>query len=116
MDDDQRDATRLEVIVVLIDRINARLAKTTLAVFAHDHDDIDLLAYRLAMIGEETNKLTMGFKARFPHMPWDDMYKLRNIIAHQYQKVAPDRIWMTATSGLADLAALCRAELARIGE
>jgi uncharacterized protein with HEPN domain len=116
MDDDQRDATRLEVILLLVERIDARLAKTSLAAFANDHDDIDLLAYRLAMIGEETNKLTVGFKARFPHMPWNDMYKLRNIIAHQYQKVAPERIWKTASSDLTDLVALCRAELARIGE
>ncbi|BBD01982.1 MULTISPECIES: HepT-like ribonuclease domain-containing protein [Sphingobium] len=116
MDDDQRDATRLEVILLLIDRIHARLVKTDLAEFVRDHDDIDLLAYRLAMIGEEANKLTLGFKARFPHMRWNDMYRLRNIISHQYQRVAPERIWITATSDLTDLAILCRAELDRIGE
>lgn len=32
MDYDQRDATRLEVILLLIDRIHARLVKTDLAI------------------------------------------------------------------------------------
>lgn len=114
MDDDQRNATRLEMILLLIDRIQTRLARTTLDVFVTNHDDIDLLAYRLAMIGEETHKLTASIKSRFPHMPWDDMYRLRNIISHRYQMVVPQRIWQTACSDLDALAALCRAELARI--
>ncbi|WP_184080390.1 HepT-like ribonuclease domain-containing protein [Sphingobium subterraneum] len=114
MEKEQRDPARLSVILLLIGRIRTRLAKTSLESFADDWDDIDLLSYRLSMIGEESNKLTDALKARHPDIPWQQIYGMRNIIAHEYMRVSPLRIWQTATSQLDTLEHVCRTELARL--
>jgi uncharacterized protein with HEPN domain len=44
-------------------------------------------------------------------MPWIAMIGLRNIVAHEYARVDPGRIWTTATDDLAALEKLCRDQI-----
>jgi uncharacterized protein with HEPN domain len=111
-----KDIDRLELIVELIDHIRRRLADLTEDAFLNDHDEIDLTSFRLLHIGEATHKLSADIKARNPALPWAAIYQMRNVISHDYPAIIPQRIWDTATDKLDDLHALCRAELARIGE
>ncbi len=108
---DPRDAARLELILELIDHIERRLKEMTLARFAQDRDEVDLTAYRLAAIGEATSRLSSGLKRRHPHIPWDAIYGMRNIIAHEYGAVIPERVWNVIGEPLDALAAVCRLEL-----
>lgn len=114
MDEEARDPARLEVILVLIARARKRIAALTIERFVEDDDEIDLLAYRLAMLGETASKLSPELRARYPHIPWKQMYGLRNMIAHEYMRVTPTRIWHTATVELEAIEAVCRTELARL--
>ncbi len=52
MKPEARDPVILQTILLLIGRIRNHVARTTAASFAESDDDIDLLFYRLAMIGE----------------------------------------------------------------
>lgn len=107
MDEEARDPARLEVILVLIARARKRIAALTIERFVE-------LAYRLAMLGETASKLSPELRARYPHIPWKQMYGLRNMIAHEYMRVTPTRIWHTATVELEAIEAVCRTELARL--
>lgn len=110
-DADPRDAARLELILELIDHIERRLKGMTLARFAQDRDEVDLTAYRLAAIGETTNRLSGGLKRRHSNIPWDAIYGMRNIIAHEYGAVIPERVWNVIGEPLDALATVCRLEL-----
>jgi uncharacterized protein with HEPN domain len=83
---EKRDLANLQTISLLIERIRAHLTEVTVTRFADSDDDIDLLACRLSMIG------------------------LRNIVAHEYRRVTPSRIWDTATKDLDGLEQMCRHE------
>lgn len=50
---------------------------------------------------------------RDPHISWKQMYGLRNMVAHQYMRVNPTRIWQTGTEELDSIEACCRTEIAR---
>lgn len=108
---EERDPVYLETTLLLIERIRTRLAKVNMQTFVEDPDEIDLLSYRLSMIGEYAGKLSEALRGRHPDIPWRLMSGLRNIVAHEYMRVTPSRIWQTAINDLDDLEALCRAEI-----
>ncbi|PBN41969.1 HepT-like ribonuclease domain-containing protein [Sphingobium sp. D43FB] len=108
---EDRDLAYLQTIVLLAERIKTHLDKVTVAQFMDSYDDIDLLSYRLSMVGEYANKLSASFRASHDHMPWIAMIGLRNIVAHEYARVDPSRIWATATNELAALEKLCRDQI-----
>ena len=114
---DDRDVDRLELVLRVIAALQRRLRHAPREVmYADDRDELDLTAYRLMMIGENTNKLSAELKARHPHVDWMRIYYMRNIVAHDYDAIAPDRIWSVAGDRLTELEAVCRAELARAGD
>lgn len=115
MRDEDRDAERLELILRLVDGIDRRLSCLSLDDFRASEDEIDLTSYRLATIGEESNKLSQSLKGRHD-LPWKAIYGLRNVVTHNYMGIDPERIWIAATERLDALATACRTELARIGE
>lgn len=108
-----RNLDRLELMLEMIDHLNRRLRDTTLMHLITDRDELDLSAYRLAVIGEAANKLTPELKARHAHIAWSAMYTMRNIIIHDYASVDASRIWQTFQHDLAPLADVCREELGR---
>ncbi|MCH4150704.1 MAG: DUF86 domain-containing protein [Sphingobium sp.] len=110
---EERDPAILQTILLLIQRIRTRLEKMTLAVFVEEPDDIDLLAYRLSMVGEYAGKLSSTLRARHPEIPWSRMSGLRNIVAHEYLRVTPARLWETAQNEMEPIATMCRTELER---
>ncbi len=110
---EERDPALMQTILLLIQRIRTRLEKSSLAIFVEDPDDIDLLAYRLSMVGEYAGKLSQSLQARHPYIPWSRMSGLRNIVAHEYMRVTPARLWETAQTELELIAAMCRSELER---
>lgn len=106
------DRDRLTIILELIALIDARLVGKDLDSFRSDRDETDLTAFRLAHVGEQTNKLSNELKQRHPEIPWRPIVAMRNIISHDYQAISPALVWNAATIALADLEAMCRVELA----
>ena len=106
-----RNQDRLELVLELIDHLQRRLTNLTFGTFVDDGDERDLTAFRLSVIGENTNKLSDELKARHPHLPWRQMYGFRNLVAHDYRVVLPERVWVAATS-LEPLREMCVTELA----
>jgi uncharacterized protein with HEPN domain len=110
----EADPLYLDLILERIARIRKSLAGADYARFSADSDLSDATAFRLANIGETAGKLSPGLKARHPAIPWDRLYRLRNIVVHAYPTIETAVIWDVATSRLDELEAACRAELDRI--
>lgn len=81
-----------------------------LETFLADRDKQALTSFRLSIIGENANKLSPELKARHPALPWRDMIAFRDIVSHEYHRVAPDRVW-EAAEALGDIEAMVDAEL-----
>lgn len=49
--------------------------------------------YEIVVIGEAANRLSPEFQANHSNIPWKDIIGMRNILAHQYDKVDAEVVW-----------------------
>ena len=115
MTEASRDGLYLTLIAEAIADIQRRMTLSDLTSFLSDRDEQALTAFRLSIIGENANKLSPEVKARHPALPWRDMIAFRNIVSHEYHRVAPDRVW-EAAEALVKIGAMVDTELAAIDE
>lgn len=78
-------------------------------------DGLDFGAYRaefrtrravercLEIISEASRHIPSNEKDRFPEVPWSSIAGVGNILRHEYQLVADEVIWRTATRSLPEL-------------
>lgn len=112
--DDDRDVERLELIVELAEKIFVRLKTLDWNAFLTDDDERDLMAFRLLHIGESSHKLSANLKDRYPEIAWSQIYRMRNILSHDYIGMDAMLLWESATMHLTPLVKICRIEIARI--
>jgi uncharacterized protein with HEPN domain len=108
-----RDGLYLALIVEAIADVRRRIGAGEFEAFIADRDEQALAAFRLSIIGENTNKLSDELKARHPHLPWPDMVAFRNIVSHEYHRVDPALVWEAAHS-LDAIEEMADAELAKL--
>jgi uncharacterized protein with HEPN domain len=108
-----RDGLHLTLIAEAIADIHRRMALSDLNAFLADRDEQALAAFRLSIIGENANKLSADLKARHPALPWRDMIAFRNIVSHEYHRVAPVRVW-EAFEALGEIEQMVEIELAAL--
>jgi uncharacterized protein with HEPN domain len=57
----------------------------------------------LFIVGEAANRVPRDVQARFPEIPWVAIIGLRNILAHGYETISPERLWQTATVSVPEM-------------
>ncbi|MGA9583524.1 MAG: HepT-like ribonuclease domain-containing protein [Allosphingosinicella sp.] len=112
----EADPLYLAKILEIMQLIRESLAEIAESDFLEDRDKADATALRLSAIGEFSRKLSDEMRSRYPQIAWLRMYSLRNIVAHNYDKLDHRIIWRVATTALDELHDACRAELNRIDE
>ena len=65
----------------------------------------------IEIVSEASRRLGAAFKARHPHIPWQDVADTGNFYRHAYHRVALDIVWRTVHEPLMEIAVVCRAEL-----
>jgi uncharacterized protein with HEPN domain len=108
---EETDRDGCELVLELIAHIERRIAGRTFDEFSRDKDEIDLTSYRIAVIGETTNRFTSELKARHPEINWRAIYALRNYAVHAYQVLSHEKVWFAATNSLPAVKAVCEIEL-----
>lgn len=48
---------------------------------------VDAVARNFEIIGEAARKVPVEIQKKYPQLPWDKMYQLRNIVSHAYFEV-----------------------------
>jgi uncharacterized protein with HEPN domain len=71
----------------------------------------DAILYDLLVIGEAVKSLPADIKGRHQDIPWSEIAKMRDILAHIYFNVSGDVVRRTINDPLAALRAVCEAEL-----
>lgn len=72
---------------------------------AYDSDRLLQLALeRLCeIIGEASSGLSPVQRTGTPEIPWRDIVRLRNLVAHHYHRVDPDLLWTVACEDIPKL-------------
>lgn len=108
-----QDKRELQLIVRLSEMILLSAVELDLESFVVDDVIVDATAFRLQHIGEAAGRLSPQLQARHPEAPWPAMVRMRHILAHAYEQVAPDILWRVVEEDLRPLLAICDEELAR---
>jgi uncharacterized protein with HEPN domain len=68
--------------------------------FKRDYKTVDAVIRNFEVIGEASKKLPSNIKLKYPDVPWEEMYLLRNKVSHEYFGVDYEIIWDVATNYL----------------
>jgi uncharacterized protein with HEPN domain len=93
----------LQHILDAIDRASAYVAGMDLEAFERDTRTQDAVIRSIEIVGEAANKTRLAdpeFAARFPDVPWDVIYGMRNRIVHDYFEVDLEIVWQTVQQDL----------------
>jgi len=68
--------------------------------FKWDYKIVDAVIRNFEIIGEATKHLPKQIKEKYPMIPWEEMYLLRNRISHEYFGIDYEIIWDIAINHL----------------
>lgn len=63
---------------------------------------VDAVARNFEIIGEAAMKIPIDIQKKYKEVPWDKMYRLRNIVSHAYFQVDHETLWEIITKDLAE--------------
>ena len=75
--------------------------------FSSDNDYYDSVAMKIFQIGELANHLSSEFKLTYPDIPWQKIKGMRNIVAHQYDQLDLEVVWVTIKERIPELFKYC---------
>jgi len=61
------------------------------------------ILYQIAIMGEATKRLSREFRQQHPEVPWDDVAGMRDIIAHQYDRLDLNIVWQVIQRNIPEL-------------
>ncbi len=64
--------------------------------FRMDYKTVDAVIRNFEIIGEAAKNTPRSLKDSYPNIPWDEMYRLRNRISHEYFGKDYEIIWEIA--------------------
>ena len=110
------DEERLTDILDRIDRV--KFAEIALAnaekgrdSWEYAHIIFDAILYNLLVIGEAVKGLTEEITSRNDAIPWKEIAKMRDILAHKYFQIDSAVIRATLSEPLENLNEICKSEL-----
>ena len=94
MKPEERDNTLyLEDIILAMDRIQEYISGLDFIHFKKDYKTVDAVIRNFEVIGEASKNLSKDIKDNYPNVPWEEMYRLRNRISHEYFGIDHEIIW-----------------------
>jgi len=86
----------LEDLQLAMQRIAEYIKGFSFADFKKDQKTVDAVIRNFEIIGEASRNLPLEFKKKYPEIPWDEMYLLRNKVTHEYFGIDYEIIWDVA--------------------
>jgi uncharacterized protein with HEPN domain len=83
----------LDDILLAIAKIDDYTAKLTEAEFKQKDIVIDAVLRNLEVIGEAAKNIPETLRQQHPHIPWQRIVGLRNVVIHAYFNVDLDIVW-----------------------
>jgi uncharacterized protein with HEPN domain len=83
-----------------MDRIQEYIAGLDFQNFKRDYKTVDAVIRNFEIIGEASKNLSIKIKNKYSNVPWEEMYRLRNRISHEYFGIDYEIIWDIITRHL----------------
>jgi len=90
----------LEDIILAMQRVQEYIAGLDFQHFKLDYKTVDAVIRNFEIIGEASKNLPTLLKEKYTYIPWEEMYRLRNRISHEYFGIDYGIIWDIATKQL----------------
>jgi uncharacterized protein with HEPN domain len=100
---EEADAELVAEILDAIGRVKTYVEPEGRAGFLKQALVYDAVYLNLLRIGECARFLSDAIKARRPDIPWLDIVSLRNRVAHGYETLRPDVLWLIVSVSLPEL-------------
>jgi len=97
------DKIYIEHILRSIERIESYISGKNQEDFSEDYLTQDAVIRQLEIIGEAKKRISTTFRSINPHIPWQDMAGMRDILIHNYIDVDTDIVWKTASESIPEL-------------
>ena len=112
-----KNAVALQNIIRYCDKTSEAQKRFGLSfdAFVRDSDYQSCCSMYVFQISEKSNHLSDALKAAYPHIPWQKIRGMRNILAHNYEAVQTERLWETMQSDLPKLREDCLRILTGLG-
>lgn len=88
----------LEDIELSMLRIQEYLSDLDFVAFRKDYKTVDAVVRNFEIIGEATKNLPDEIKNKYSQLPWEEMYRMRNKISHEYFGIDYEILWYISTS------------------
>ncbi len=94
---------RILDILEAIEKIERYTAGIAYESFAADEMRLDAVLRNITVIGEAARHVPPEVRERHPHLPWEELRGIRNVVTHEYFRVSWPILWHTATQDLPPL-------------
>jgi uncharacterized protein with HEPN domain len=98
-----RDETALLDIDNATQRIRLFATGLSKADLATNEEKQSAILYQVIVVGEATKRLSTDFLNTRPDIPWKDIAGMRDILAHQYDRVNLDTLWDVIQTDIPEL-------------
>lgn len=106
---EERDNEQLGIILKYCGRLSQALDRFggSYDVFEADAPFQDSCSLCLIQIGEAVNRLSDGFIASHPEIPWSKIYGMRCHLVHGYETFDAEIVWDAIQNYIPDVQAFC---------
>lgn len=111
-----RDNASLIDVINAAQQVLAFTAGLSKSELATNDEKQSAVLYQIIIIGEATKRLSPEFRNRYSMIPWSDIAGMRDILAHQYDKVNLNTLWSVIQDDIPELLALLQPILSDIPE
>ncbi|AGF53445.1 slr5018 (plasmid) [Synechocystis sp. PCC 6803] len=101
-----RDNAYLLDILNAIQRIQIFSNGLTKDELSANEEKQSAILYQIIVIGEATKRLSAEIRSINPHIPWKDIAGMRDILAHQYDRINLNTLWDVVQKDVPELEAL----------
>lgn len=101
-----RDNAYLLDILNAIRRIQSFAVNLTKDDFRDNEEKQSAILYQIIVMGEAAKRLSPEIRATTSHVPWKEISGMRDILAHQYDRININTLWDVIQRDIVELEAL----------
>jgi uncharacterized protein with HEPN domain len=102
---DERDAAHLWDMREYARIVRRIVGTTDLSSYLADETTRLAVERALEIIGEAARRVSPEFQAAHPEIPWPRIISQRNVLAHDYDEIDQNLLWLTITQHIPELLA-----------
>jgi uncharacterized protein with HEPN domain len=108
MQSNNRDIASIWDMIRAIENINSDVEGFSLEMFLSDGKTLRSVERSLEILGEAARRVSPEFQQANPTIDWHNTIRLRNVIAHRYDQVSHEQLWLIVVDVLPELVAILK--------